>query len=53
VEETDIRELIRRDASEQDIASAISACIHAKWLGHEINSAHFVAPPRPMYSIGG
>jgi cyclic pyranopterin phosphate synthase len=27
--------------------------VAAKWEGHEINSAKFVAPPRPMYSIGG
>jgi hypothetical protein len=24
-----------------------------KWMGHEINTQRFVAPPRPMYSIGG
>jgi len=27
--------------------------VHKKWIGHEINSAKFVAPPRPMYAIGG
>ena len=53
VEETDIRALIRRNASEEEIAAAISGSVHAKWLGHEINSVRFVAPPRPMYSIGG
>jgi GTP 3',8-cyclase len=27
--------------------------VHKKWLGHEINTSKFVAPPRPMYAIGG
>jgi cyclic pyranopterin phosphate synthase len=53
VEETDVRTLIRRNAPDDEIASAVAGCVHAKWLGHEINSARFVAPPRPMYSIGG
>ena len=53
VEETDIRALIRRNASEEEIAAAVAGCVHAKWLGHEINTSRFVAPPRPMYSIGG
>jgi cyclic pyranopterin phosphate synthase len=53
VEETDIRALIRRNASDEEIAGAVGGSVRAKWLGHEINSARFVAPPRPMYSIGG
>jgi cyclic pyranopterin phosphate synthase len=53
VEETDIRALIRRNAAEEEIAAAIAGCVRGKWLGHEINSTRFVAPPRPMYSIGG
>ena len=53
VEETDIRALIRGKASDEEIAAAIAGSVHAKWLGHEINSTHFIAPPRPMYSIGG
>ncbi|HTB15114.1 MAG TPA: GTP 3',8-cyclase MoaA [Bryobacteraceae bacterium] len=53
VEETDIRALIRGNASDEEIAAAIAGSVHAKWLGHEINSTQFVAPPRPMYSIGG
>ena len=27
--------------------------VHDKWEGHEINTARFVQPPRPMYAIGG
>jgi GTP 3',8-cyclase len=53
VDETDLRALIRGNASDEEIAAAVAECVHAKWLGHEINSSRFVAPPRPMYSIGG
>jgi cyclic pyranopterin phosphate synthase len=53
LEETDIRALIRRNAPEEEIAAAIAGSVRDKWLGHEINSARFVSPPRPMYSIGG
>ena len=53
VEETDIRALIRRSAPDEEIAAAIAGSVRAKWLGHEINTSRFVAPPRPMYSIGG
>lgn len=53
IEETDVRSLLRNGASDEAIASAIRQCVEAKWIGHEINSLKFVAPPRPMYSIGG
>ncbi len=53
VEETDIRALLRGNAPDEDIAAAIAGCVRGKWLGHEINTSRFVAPPRPMYSIGG
>src|SRR5271166_1943664 len=53
IEETDVKGLLRNGAPDQDIASAIRACVGEKWLGHEINSNHFVPPPRPMHSIGG
>src|SRR5580704_6394566 len=53
IEEADVRSLLRNVGSDDEIRDAIRASVHAKWLGHEINSARFVAPPRPMYSIGG
>jgi GTP 3',8-cyclase len=53
IEETDIKGLLRGGASDEEIAAAIRRVVGAKWEGHEINSARFVAPPRPMYSIGG
>ena len=53
LEETDIKELLRSGASDQDILSAVEQSITAKKEGHEINSAKFIQPDRPMHSIGG
>lgn len=53
IEETDVRALLRGAASDDEIREAIRGNVHAKWIGHEINSTQFVPPPRPMYSIGG
>jgi GTP 3',8-cyclase len=53
IDETDVRALLRGGASDDEIREAIRASVHAKWIGHEINSAQFIPPPRPMYSIGG
>jgi cyclic pyranopterin phosphate synthase len=53
LEETDVKGLLRGGASDDEIAALIRATVQAKWEGHEINSARFVPPPRPMYAIGG
>jgi cyclic pyranopterin phosphate synthase len=53
IEETDVRGLLRSGASDERIAQVLRECVRAKWIGHQINSQKFVAPPRPMYSIGG
>ena len=53
LEEDDVKGLLRAHASDAEIAAAIRRNIAGKWAGHEINSTRFVAPPRPMYSIGG
>jgi len=53
IEETDVRALLRSGAPDAEISTIIRETVHKKWLGHEINSAKFVAPPRPMYAIGG
>ncbi len=53
IDETDVKGLLRSGASDEDLQQAIRANVRAKWAGHEINTAQFVAPPRPMYSIGG
>ncbi len=53
IEETDVKELLRSGAPDEEIAATIRATVQKKWIGHEINSTKFVAPPRPMYAIGG
>jgi cyclic pyranopterin phosphate synthase len=53
IEESDVRPLLRSAAPDERIAAVIRANIAGKWIGHQINSPKFVAPPRPMYSIGG
>jgi len=53
IEETDVRALLRNGAPDSEIAGIIRETVHQKWLGHEINSSKFIAPPRPMYAIGG
>ncbi len=53
LEETDVKPLLRGGAPDDTIAETIRSAVLRKWEGHEINTARFVAPPRPMYSIGG
>lgn len=53
IEETPVKHLLRDGSPDEAIADAIRANVRAKWLGHEINTARFVPPPRPMYAIGG
>jgi cyclic pyranopterin phosphate synthase len=53
LEETDVKTLLRSGAGDSEIAQAIRDSIAAKKEGHEINTARFIQPERPMYSIGG
>ena len=53
IEETDVKAMLRDGSPDDRIAETLRATIHSKWIGHEINTAKFVPPPRPMYSIGG
>jgi cyclic pyranopterin phosphate synthase len=53
LEEDDVKALMRGGATDGEIAALVRRNVAGKWEGHEINSAKFVAPPRPMYSIGG
>jgi GTP 3',8-cyclase len=52
-EETDIKPLLDAGDSEAALEAAIRSTVWQKWSGHEIHRASFVAPQRPMYSIGG
>ncbi len=53
IEEDDVKSMLRGGASDQEIAALVRRNVSGKWIGHEINSGKFVAPPRPMYQIGG
>lgn len=53
VDETNVKSLLREGSADSEIAAAIRRTVAAKWAGHSINSSQFVAPPRPMYAIGG
>jgi GTP 3',8-cyclase len=53
IEEDDVKSLMRSGAPDEEIAALVRRNVAGKWQGHEINSARFVAPPRPMYAIGG
>ena len=53
LEETDVKSIIRGGGTDDEIAEAVRNAIAAKKEGHEINTARFIQPERPMYSIGG
>jgi cyclic pyranopterin phosphate synthase len=53
IEEDDVKTPMRSGASDAHIAALVRRSVAGKWEGHEINKARFVAPPRPMYQIGG
>ena len=53
IEEFDIKKLLRSGASDEQIQAFVRDAVARKWEGHEINTARFIKPPRPMYSIGG
>ncbi|MDQ2775668.1 MAG: GTP 3',8-cyclase MoaA [Acidobacteriota bacterium] len=52
-DETDISSLLRQPDSDGSLEAAIRLSVWRKWAGHDINRTSFVAPQRPMYSIGG
>jgi cyclic pyranopterin phosphate synthase len=52
-EETDVRALLNSPDSEAALQAAIRSTVWQKWIGHDIHRGTFVAPARPMYSIGG
>ncbi len=53
LEETDLRELLRAGAANDDIAVAIRTAVAGKWAGHKIGRDDFVRPARSMSMIGG
>jgi len=53
VRETDLRALLRGNATDDAIAEAIKADVAQKWAGHSIGQVNFIKPPRSMSQIGG
>ena len=51
--ETDLRQLLRNGASDDQLADAIAADVATKWAGHSIGQVTFIQPPRSMSQIGG
>ncbi len=52
-DETDVSQLLRSHEPASAVEMAIRTCVWNKWAGHAINRDSFLAPQRPMYSIGG
>jgi cyclic pyranopterin phosphate synthase len=52
-DETNLKELIRGKASDEDIVKAIEGAVLVKEPGHKINLDDFERPQRAMHAIGG
>jgi cyclic pyranopterin phosphate synthase len=53
LDETDLRGLLRSDATDGDIAAVLTDAVSRKWAGHRIGRDDFVRPARSMSQIGG
>ena len=53
LEETDLKGPLRAGATDDELAALARDCLAAKWAGHRIGKADFVAPARSMSMIGG
>ena len=53
LDELDVKAIMRSGGTDDQIADVVRRSVRAKWEGHEINTARFIKPPRPMYAIGG
>jgi len=51
--ETNLKDLVRQGASDEDIATAIQEAVRIKEPGHKINPDDFERPVRAMHAIGG
>jgi cyclic pyranopterin phosphate synthase len=51
--ETDLKQLIRSGASDEEIAQALQQAVLIKEPGHKINLDSFERPTRAMHAIGG
>src|SRR5260370_6596030 len=53
LDEVDVKQLLRQNAPDAEIAEVIRRNVWAKWEGHEINTSRFIKPLRTMHAIGG
>jgi cyclic pyranopterin phosphate synthase len=53
LEEHDLRALLRRGATDDELSEAVEVAVGAKWAGHQINQVHFIRPKKSMSQIGG
>jgi cyclic pyranopterin phosphate synthase len=53
LKETDLRTMLRGDATDEEIADALVAAVWEKEEGHLINRPGFIRPERTMSQIGG
>jgi cyclic pyranopterin phosphate synthase len=51
--ESDLRSLLRSEATDEEVAARWRAAVAAKLPGHGINDPSFLQPDRPMSAIGG
>jgi cyclic pyranopterin phosphate synthase len=51
--EFDLLHLMRRGATDDEVAAEIRRAVGTKWAGHQINQVTFVRPRRSMSQIGG
>ncbi|HWW53916.1 MAG TPA: GTP 3',8-cyclase MoaA [Acidimicrobiales bacterium] len=49
----DVRAVLRRGGSDDEVAEILRSAVGAKWAGHQIGRVTFVRPPRSMSQIGG
>ena len=53
LEEHDLKSIVRRGGSPDEIAAALEAAVGTKWAGHAIGNVNFLRPKRSMSQIGG
>jgi cyclic pyranopterin phosphate synthase len=52
-EETDVREVLRSNGTDEEIGRRLLECLVMKKPGHGIDDPGFLQPTRPMSAIGG
>jgi cyclic pyranopterin phosphate synthase len=53
LDEYDLRGILRRGGSDDDLADEITRAVGTKWAGHHIGRVDFIRPDRSMSQIGG